>query len=172
MTLKTGSVHTINNHWWEDDFSKRKTLIVLRPEKIFPKCYDSPGLTIQGGTSKLPYPIWGRNWWWRNDVYSRKTKKVLLHPAFTLLIKLKPTKFLGSSISHPPACKPHQLPVLINHFLSTTLLLLNSPRCWHKGLWYRRSLETSWNDSSQFQVDLIYALSGLPAAKVTHSQWG
>ena len=28
------------------DISKWKTLIVVRPEIIFPKCHDSPGLTM------------------------------------------------------------------------------------------------------------------------------
>ena len=46
MTTKTGSVHTKNNHLWEGNLSKWKTLIVLRLKNIFPKCYDSPGLTI------------------------------------------------------------------------------------------------------------------------------
>ena len=48
MTLKTCCVHTKNNHLWKGDFSKWKTLIVLRPENIFPKWYDSPDWTIQG----------------------------------------------------------------------------------------------------------------------------
>ena len=49
------------NHLWEGDFSKSKTLILLRPKNIFPKCYDSPGQTIWGGTSKVPCPTWGRS---------------------------------------------------------------------------------------------------------------
>ena len=46
MTPQTGSVPTKTNHLWEGDFSKSKTLILLRPKNMFPKCYDSPGQTI------------------------------------------------------------------------------------------------------------------------------
>ena len=56
MTLKTCCVHTKNNHLWKGDFSKWKTLIVLRPENIFPKCHDSPGWTIQGQENSPALP--------------------------------------------------------------------------------------------------------------------
>ena len=38
-------------------------------------------------------------------------------------------KFTRGSFSHPPACKPHNSPILINHFSSLTLISL-SPPCW------------------------------------------
>ena len=57
----------------------------------------------------------------------KKDKEGLLPlPTFPLIIKLQPTKFSGHGISLPPACKFHKHPTLINHFLSTTLLSLNS----------------------------------------------
>ena len=37
-------------------FSKWKTLIILRLERIFPKCYDSPGLTIYGQENSPAQP--------------------------------------------------------------------------------------------------------------------
>ena len=49
MTPQTGCGHThihANNYLWKGNFSEWKTFTVLRPENIFPKCYDSPGLTI------------------------------------------------------------------------------------------------------------------------------
>lgn len=68
--------------------------------------------------------FWGRNWWWKYDVYSRKDKKVLLPlPTFSLIIKLSPTNFPGCGISHLPTCKPHQHPILIDNFSSTTFAL-------------------------------------------------
>ena len=61
----------------------------------------------------------------------KKDEKFLLPlPAFSLIIKLYPTKFPWCGISHLPTCKPHNHPILINHFLSTTLLLLHSSLLW------------------------------------------
>ena len=61
----------------------------------------------------------------------KKDKKVLLPlPTFSLIIKLSPTNFPGCGISHLPTCKPHQHPILIDNFSSTTLLLLQSSLLW------------------------------------------
>ena len=62
--------------------------------------------------------------------------------AFPLIIKLLPNKFLGCSISHLPACKPHERPILVNHFLSITLPLAESfSELRHKELQYWSSSE-------------------------------
>ena len=62
----------------------------------------------------------------------KKDKGLLSLPTFPLVIKLQPTKFSGHSISCPPTCKFHKYPTLINHFLSTTLLSLNSCLHWDR----------------------------------------
>ena len=53
-------------------------------------------------------------------------------PTFPLITKLQPTKFSGHSSSCPPTCKFHKHPTLINPFLSTTLLSLNSSLHWDR----------------------------------------
>ena len=73
------------------------------------------------GIRKLPCPTWRRNWCWKHDVYSRKTKKVF-SPS-PLLLGLQN---YSPITSHPPSCKPHKLkiyPIQINHFLAIILPL-------------------------------------------------
>ena len=60
----------------------------------------------------------------------KKDKEYLLPlPHFSFDYKTVASKFSGHGISHPPACKPHKGPILINHLLSITLLSLHS--CLH-----------------------------------------
>ena len=73
-------------------------------------------------------------------------------PHFSFDYEIVVHKILGHDISHPPSCKSHRRPILINHFLFTSLLWLNSSLQWaNKGLWYQSSLEFPWNDISWFQ---------------------
>ena len=97
------------------------------------------------GTRKLPCSTWRRGWGWKHDIYLRKTKNFF--PFFSVL---------GHGISHPRACKSHKCPVLINLFLSTTLLLLNSPLHWDiKDSGTRILQRPRWNDPNRFQY-LLY----------------
>ena len=50
------SAHIKNNYLWKGGISKWKTLIVLRPEMIFPQCYDSPNLTMLGQENSSAQP--------------------------------------------------------------------------------------------------------------------
>ena len=98
------------------------------------------------GTRKLPCSTWRRSWGWKHDIYSRKTKNF-----FPL------SSVLGHGISHPAACKSHKHPILMNLFLSTTLLLLNSPRHWDiKDSGTRVLRSPRWNDTNRFQY-LVYS---------------
>ena len=75
---------------------------------------------------------------------------------------MKLTNFLGHNISHLPACKPQERPILISHFLSITLPLAESfSELRHEELSYWSSLEPPkwpWNSFAmrQLHVDVLW----------------
>ena len=76
------------------------------------------------GTRKLPCLTWRRRWWRKQGICSRIRKK--------MVFSISPL-FLYKTVAHnacPPTCKPYKDPVLINHFLSITLLLIEFFLCW------------------------------------------
>ena len=76
MTLKTRSVHVRKTHLWEGDFSKRKTLVVLGPENISPKCFTT--VPAWPHRDKIPCPTLGRNWWWKRWSCSRGRRNLMM----------------------------------------------------------------------------------------------
>ena len=71
-----------------------------------------------------PLPTWKRSWWWKHDVYPRIRKKVVSSlPHFSFDYKTVAHQVPWVAPSHLLTCKPHKSPVLISHFLSTTLPL-------------------------------------------------
>jgi len=59
-----------------------------------------------------------------------KEDEDLLFPLSTFHLIIKLYTFSGDGVSHLPTCKPHMHSILINHFLSITLSLLNSFLRW------------------------------------------
>ena len=62
---------------------------------------------------------------------------------------------MGHSISCSPACKLHEHPILINHFLSTTLLSLNSSLHWDRKNYDTRAL---WSPPEMTRISFIASL--------------
>ena len=96
MTLKTCCVHTKKQSFMERWLFKMKDPYCTEAWKYFSKVLWQCWLD-HIGTRKLPCPTWGRNWWGKHDVYSRKTKKIFSpSPLFLWLWKCNPLSTQGS----------------------------------------------------------------------------
>ena len=95
------------------------------------------------GTRKLPCPAWRRSWWWKYDVYSRKTKFFSPWPLFLWLWNCSSQFSEQLSL----ACPLESLLSILYyeiHFLSITLSLTKFFLGQDKGTWASVSPDTRW----------------------------
>ena len=71
---------------------------------------------------KIPHLTWRRSWW--HSIKNEEESGLFPSPTFPLIVNCSPPTSLGVVPYHPPACKPQNHPIIINHFLSITLPLV------------------------------------------------
>ena len=130
-----------------------KSDIILKPEVLYHTLVYITALwvvSIAPWQSQPDHLTW-RSWWRKRDIYSRRRKKVSSSPPhFSFDYKTVASKFSGHGISHPPACKPHKGPILVNHLLSITLLSLHSCLHWDIKDYGTRALWSPFKDTKLF----------------------
>ena len=151
MTPKTGSVHTKNNHLWKGGWpsnTKDCHCFSKVPWQFWPD-------HIWGKKTSLPYL--GEELMMETWHLLKKDKDLLPFPLPSS--DLKNVTHWGPRAAQCliPACEPHKHPILINHFLSSTLPLAEFFLALRqKGLWCQSSLEplkdTKWFQSLYLKI--------------------